>query len=55
MPSFHRHVPTAILLKHLGRSGLIVVLSSLVLVGRLLVWLARAIGWLWSGCRAADG
>lgn len=51
MSRFPRHIPTAILLKHLGRGVLIVILCSLVLLGRLLVWLVKAIGWLLSRWR----
>jgi hypothetical protein len=39
------------LLKHLSRSGLVVIICSAILLGRLLVWLTTQIGRLFTGCR----
>lgn len=52
MRPFRCPASTEMLLKHLGRSGLVVLVCSAVLLGRLLAWLVRAVAWLFTKCRA---
>ena len=56
MPAFSRRASNLMLLHHAGRGSLMVVLCGLILLGRLLVWLVKTIGWLVTKCRApVDG
>jgi len=41
------------LLVHAGRGCLMAILCSLILLGRLMRWLSRGIGWLVTRCRSA--
>ena len=48
---FRCPVSNEMLLKHLGRSGLVVLVCSVVLLGRLIAWMATQVGRLFTKCR----
>jgi len=53
MSAYHRRTPSQMLLVHAGRGCLMAILCSLILLGRLMRWLSRGIGWLVTRCRSA--
>ena len=53
MSAFNKRTSSVVLLDHAGRGCLTAILCIMILLGRLILWLSRGIGWLVTRCRSA--